>query len=246
MENNNLAESFGTLSETLNALMKLGYIHDFNIQQECLICNQTQTILQPDDFMIDKVYRFEGESNPEDQSILYAISSIKYEMKGTLVNGYGISYDEQTSKLIEKLPTNHNQAFVINKSNDATPLRPEGGRMLDSSLVEMDLYQFIEQVRSETKWNESDRNSITIFKSDAMRIVLMGLHKKASLKSHKANGVISVQVLEGKINFETDRQQVILEPGQMIALHENIMHSVDALEESFFLLTLSLNKSNTK
>ncbi|MBP7185004.1 MAG: cupin domain-containing protein [Saprospiraceae bacterium] len=118
--------------------------------------------------------------------------------------------------------------------------------MLDSSLVEMDLYQFIEQVRSETKWNESDRNSITIFKSDAMRIILMGLHKKASLKSHKANGVISVQVLEGKINFETDRQQVILEPGQMIALHENIMHSVDALEESFFLLTLSLNKSNTK
>jgi len=107
MKEINLLESFGTLSETINALIKLGYTHDFNIHEECLICNQTDTILQPEDFHIDKVYRFEGETNPEDQSILYAISSAKYEMKGSLVNGYGLSSDEQTSKLIERLLT-HN------------------------------------------------------------------------------------------------------------------------------------------
>ncbi|CAN5625293.1 hypothetical protein BH10BAC5_BH10BAC5_03170 [soil metagenome] len=106
MNESSLKESYGTLSETINGLNKLGYIHDFNIQEDCLVCLQTKTTLSPDDFQIDKVYRFEGASNPDDQSILYAISSSKYDIKGTLVNGYGISSDETTSKLIEKLQTN--------------------------------------------------------------------------------------------------------------------------------------------
>lgn len=106
MKEISLPESFGTLSQTLNGLIKLGYTHDFNIADECLVCHQTNAVLQPEDFQIDKVYRFEGATNPDDQSILYAISSTKFEMRGTLVNGYGISSDEQTSKLIERLKTN--------------------------------------------------------------------------------------------------------------------------------------------
>jgi len=101
-----LKESFGTLSETLNALIKLGYTHDFNIQEECLVCHEFNVTLSPDDFQIDKVYRFEGMSNPDDQSILYALSSSKFKIKGTLVNGYGISSDQTNSKLVEKLLKN--------------------------------------------------------------------------------------------------------------------------------------------
>lgn len=129
-----------------------------------------------------------------------------------------------------------------NKSNEATPQRPEGDRMLNAPLVEMDLNQFIQQTKEESTWAESDRNSITIFKSDSMRMVLMGMHKNAELKTHTANGVISVQVLEGRINFTASESTVSMEKGQMIALQEMIPHSVLALEESFFLLTLSMNK----
>lgn len=128
-----------------------------------------------------------------------------------------------------------------NKSNEATPQRPEGNRLLNADLVEMDLNHFIEQVRNESTWKESDRNSITIFKSDKMRIVLLGLHKGAELTTHTANGIISVQVLEGKINFTAEPQTAILQKGQMIVLHEKIPHSVTAMEESFFLLTLAMS-----
>jgi len=62
-------------------------------------------ILSPDDFEIDKFFRFEGETNHEDQSILYAISSPKFGTKGLLVNGYGISSDAISSQLISKLKT---------------------------------------------------------------------------------------------------------------------------------------------
>src|SRR5687768_3244901 len=128
------------------------------------------------------------------------------------------------------------------KSNQATPQRPEGDRLLNASLVEMDLNKFIKQVKQEPSWSDSDRNSITIFKSDSMRIVLMGLHEKAELKTHTANGVISVQVLEGKINFVTEERAVMLEQGQMIALQQKVPHSVTAIQETFFLLTLAMNK----
>lgn len=126
------------------------------------------------------------------------------------------------------------------KSNQATPLRPEGERILDAALVQMDLAHFINQIQNELTWKESDRNSVTIFKSDNMRIVMIGLHEGAELKTHTAKGVISVQVLEGHIRFTTDTQEAELKKSQMLALHKNIPHSVFALKESFFLLTLAV------
>lgn len=129
-----------------------------------------------------------------------------------------------------------------NKSNEATPQRPEGDRMLNAPLVEMDLNKFIKQIKEESTWAESDRNSITIFKSDSMRIVLLGMHQHAELKTHTANGIISVQVLEGNIRFTAGESKVSLQKGQMIALQEMIPHSALALSESFFLLTMAMNK----
>jgi len=96
-----MKESYGTLSETINGLKTEGYTVDFNIHDEQL----ADMVLSPDDFEIDKFFRFEGETNPEDQSILYAISSPKFGTKGLLVNGYGISSDAISSQLISKLKT---------------------------------------------------------------------------------------------------------------------------------------------
>jgi len=241
MNSDQLKESFGTLSETINGLIEIGYIHDFNIHEESLVCSIHKATLSPEDFQIDKVYRFEGNSNPDDQSILYAISSAKFNMKGILVNGYGISWDESTSKLVEKLHTHQALKPINDESNTTIPLRTEGSNIFNAPLVEMNLLELIAQMKQEKTWINSDRNSITIFKSEIMRIVLMGLHENAELKPHKANGVISVQILEGKINFIADQQSTTLEKGQMIALHENIIHSVKALKKSFFILTLSMN-----
>lgn len=98
-----MKESYGTLSETMDGLKKEGYTMDFNIHDECVVCYQNNTKLSPDDFEIDKVYRFEGESNPDDESVLYALSSPKFGVKGLLVNGYGISADEASSAVIAKL-----------------------------------------------------------------------------------------------------------------------------------------------
>lgn len=90
MENSKLEEYYGTLSQTIGALDNLGYDLDFNIKDKFLVCNDLSDQLSPEDFQIDRVYRFEGATDPEDQSILYAISSTKHNKKGILVNGWAL------------------------------------------------------------------------------------------------------------------------------------------------------------
>lgn len=98
-----MENAYGTLSQTINGLKKEGYTLDFNLQQECLVCHHINIAMSPDDFEIDAVYRFEGDSNPDDESILYAISSLNHNVKGLLVDAYGIYSEGMSAALVEKL-----------------------------------------------------------------------------------------------------------------------------------------------
>lgn len=64
--------------------------------------------LQPDEFEIDEVYRFQEMSDIDNESILYAISSKELQVKGLLVNAYSIYADSDLTKLIEKLKKHKN------------------------------------------------------------------------------------------------------------------------------------------
>ena len=132
------------------------------------------------------------------------------------------------------------------KFNDATKQRPQGERIMDAALVTIDLCSFTKQIKEEHAWKDSDRNAITVFKTDGMRIVLVALHKDAEMKKHTANGMISVQVLEGQVLFTTSEQTVELSKGQMLTLHKGIPHSVLAKAETVFLLTLTTTLEENK
>ncbi len=125
------------------------------------------------------------------------------------------------------------------KFSTATIQRPEGVRIMDAPLVTIDIFSFIKQIKKEKKWKETDRNAITVFKTDGLRIVLIALHKGAEMVKHSAEGMISIQVLEGKMQFKTDLRSMKLGKGQMLALHEGIPHSLLAKKKTIFLLTLT-------
>ncbi len=94
-----------TLSEVLNKLKSEGYTVDFNLQENCLVCHGNTLEINPDDFVVDRHFRFEGQSDPGDEAIVYAISSVKHDIKGTLVNGYGIYSDPLSDRMIKALST---------------------------------------------------------------------------------------------------------------------------------------------
>lgn len=88
-------ENYDTLSQALHSLQKRGYTYDFNLKHEHIECNALKLKLHPEDFKVDECYRFEGMSSTDDNSVLYAIHSIK-GIKGTLVDAYGV-YAENIS-----------------------------------------------------------------------------------------------------------------------------------------------------
>jgi|SRR5680860_568413 len=92
-----------TLSEIINLLKEKGYTTDFNLRQNCLECEGTSLKLFPGEFIVDKHYRFEGASDPGDEAIVFAISSPKNNLKGVLINGYGISSESITDEMIKAL-----------------------------------------------------------------------------------------------------------------------------------------------
>jgi len=96
-------ESYSTLVDAINGLKTQGYTEDFNLRENHIACSTGNYQLSPDDFKVDNVFRFEGESDQEDQAVLYAISSEKYNIKGVLVNAYGVYSDTQANEIIKKL-----------------------------------------------------------------------------------------------------------------------------------------------
>jgi quercetin dioxygenase-like cupin family protein len=125
------------------------------------------------------------------------------------------------------------------KHNESTELRPEGGRLMDAPVVPMNVPEFIRQIKDEPAWKKSDRNAITIYKTNGMRIVLIALHEDAVMEKHTTNGIVSVQVLDGEVTFNTEANSIVLRKGEMIAMHRNVPHSVAATKESVFLLTVA-------
>ncbi|WP_019947833.1 cupin domain-containing protein [Hymenobacter aerophilus] len=238
-----------TVSEVLNHLKKEGYTVDFNLQDNCLVCHGNALQLSPEEFQVDKHYRFEGQSDPGDEAVVYAISSNRHNVKGTLVNGYGISSDALSADMVKALRENPGAApesasapEPAEKANEATPQRPAGTRTLDAPLLELSLPQALAQIKQEPAWQNNDRNALTLLHSDGMRVVMIALHEGAELKTHTAPGPISVQVLEGHIGFGAQEQMLELQAGQLVTLHAGLPHSVTARQESVFLLTLATTR----
>ncbi|MFI5211947.1 MAG: phosphoribosylpyrophosphate synthetase [Ignavibacteria bacterium] len=94
--------SYETVTEALNDLKMRGFTADFNIQSNAIECRELNLQLHPADFEIVEFYRFEGDSNPGDEEVVYAIES-KEGLKGVLVDAFGIYSDELSSEILDKL-----------------------------------------------------------------------------------------------------------------------------------------------
>ncbi len=100
---------YETVSEAVNDLNKRGYTADLSMEaeRECLVCQGSATELSQENFTIDEVYRFEGMTDPGDEMIVYAISSSDKQLKGIVVNAFGIYSSYRSSKLVEHLIKSH-------------------------------------------------------------------------------------------------------------------------------------------
>lgn len=78
-----------------------------------------------------------------------------------------------------------------------------------------------------------------LVKYPEFRLVLITMKLGARWNDHKTTSRILVQVLRGRIRFHIPNAVFELRNGQLITLDPGVLHSVDSLEESALLLTLS-------
>ena len=95
-------ESYNTLVEAIEGLEKEGYTEEFNLKQNYLESSNGKFQILHHEFEIDKFFRFEGETDPSDESIVYAISSAKYNLKGVLISAYGIYSEPLVDEMMKK------------------------------------------------------------------------------------------------------------------------------------------------
>lgn len=91
---------------------------------------------------------------------------------------------------------------------------------------------------SRSKQNEPRKTSM-LAKHPELRIALVTMLAGTTWDDHKTDARISVQPLRGQIKFKTSGSTVDLSAGQLLILDPGVPHSVEAVEESAFLLTLA-------
>jgi hypothetical protein len=100
MENNDQIPHMKSLSLCLNKMVLDGYDDDFKISDKGLRSLKTDRMYQPEDINIVNFFRFEGQSDPNDNTIMYVIETGDGQ-KGTLVDAYGPYADRKLSEFMQ-------------------------------------------------------------------------------------------------------------------------------------------------
>jgi hypothetical protein len=91
---------YESVAEALTHLKAKGFTVDYNLPENLEAFQSGK--LKASDFEIVDTYRYEGDTNPDDESAVYALQSHKGE-QGFLVVGYGFSADTETSELVRNM-----------------------------------------------------------------------------------------------------------------------------------------------
>ncbi len=115
MEKNSTTGDMTTLASCSNKLVADGFTDNFKVSGDGLLSPEKEKVYKPEEITIVNFYRFEGASDPADNSILYAIQT-NDGVKGTLADSYGPTADPEIGKFIKQVEEIHKK----------TNIKPEG------------------------------------------------------------------------------------------------------------------------
>lgn len=73
------------IAEALDELKKNGYIFNFIKKNEFLYCSEKEMNFRSYELFITEKFRYENKQKPSENSVLYAVESAEFGLKGFLV-----------------------------------------------------------------------------------------------------------------------------------------------------------------
>ncbi len=101
-------EELETLVSVLKKIGDEGYTTQFKATEKGLVSLTSQKVFQPEEIKVNNFYRFEGESNPDDNAIVYAIETNDGE-KGSLIDAYGNYSDVHVANFMKQVEEIHKE-----------------------------------------------------------------------------------------------------------------------------------------
>lgn len=135
------------------------------------------------------------------------------------------------------MTTDHGAGLHPSDQTSGSPQRP--AHHLARPLLTFDLVAEADRLREEESWQRNRRNAKTLVKEPDFRVVLVVLQPGARLEEHHAPGRISIHTVQGHVRVRVPGDAVDLPTGHLLTLEPNIVHDVEAQDDSTFLLTIA-------
>ena len=111
-------------------------------------------------------------------------------------------------------------------------------KKLDQPMMAFAIAEEISKIKADQRSSNQGKRSAVLAKNEHLRIVLAVLAKGEALQEHETEGQITVTVVQGAIRFDALNERVTLSAGGLLTLRPGIRHSVEALEDSAFVITV--------
>jgi quercetin dioxygenase-like cupin family protein len=95
-------------------------------------------------------------------------------------------------------------------------------------------------LRERASTTRSGRAAKTLVKDGPLRITLIVLRKGAALSPHQVDGVLSIQVLRGRVRVSAEGAVVDLSSNGLLVLDQEVAHTAEALADCALLITVAM------
>ncbi|AZB34602.1 hypothetical protein [Chryseobacterium bernardetii] len=114
MENPENIDQMTTLSQVMKKLSERGVQREFRMNENCeMKFENSEKIYQPSELTILKTYRFEGDSNPDDNAVLYVVKDDAGN-RGMIIDSYGADSNypgEKFDEFLRDIPVHESDEF---------------------------------------------------------------------------------------------------------------------------------------
>jgi hypothetical protein len=91
-----------TMTEALKGLRSRGFTTNFAFLHHAFCAVESGKTFKPEELTIREHHRFEGISDPDDESVVYAVETHD-GLRGTIVDAYGIYANSELEAFLEKV-----------------------------------------------------------------------------------------------------------------------------------------------
>ncbi len=119
--------------------------------------------------------------------------------------------------------------------------RPAPADRFDAAAIDFDLAEQLAALRQEPTPARHGHRQKTLFKHGGRTIALFSLEPGGGMHEHAAQGLVTIQCIEGRIAVEAAGSRRELLGGGLLVLTPGELHSVEGVTPSAFLLHVCLD-----